>query len=90
MTTIRFILISVLLNAAIVKSEHQLSHIAQSHTLEQCDVCSHPSDIDDIITPTFYSFLEFTDNNQVLLNAFAVAKQTKVKILHARAPPIFA
>ena len=90
MTTIRLILISVLLNAGFVKAEHQLTHITQAQTLEQCDVCSHPSHIDDAIIPTFYTFLQFTDNNQALLSAFSVAKQTSVTILHARAPPTIA
>jgi len=90
MTTIRLILISVILNAAFVKAEHQLTHFTQAHTLEQCDVCSHPSHIDDVIIPTSYTFLQFTDNKQVLLSAFSVAKQTSVKILHARAPPAIA
>ena len=90
MTTIRLILISVLLNAAFVKAEHQLTHFTQAHTLEQCDVCSHPSHIDDAITPTFYTFLQFIDNNQALLSSFSVAKQTSVKTLYARAPPTIA
>lgn len=90
MTTIRLILISVLLNAAMVGSEHQLSHITQSHTIEECDVCSHSSDIDDITIATSYSFLEFTDNNQILLSVFSVGKQRKVKTHLVRAPPILA
>ncbi|MFT6529563.1 MAG: hypothetical protein ACJAZB_001206 [Psychrosphaera sp.] len=87
MNIFKIVLISVLLNTAFVQSEHQLTHISQNHTLEQCDICSHSSSFDDIILPTTYSFEEFNDNNLVIKPEFLVAKQTQVTILHARAPP---
>ncbi|GHB68954.1 hypothetical protein GCM10008107_17700 [Psychrosphaera saromensis] len=90
MTIIRLILISVLLNTAFLQSEHQLTHLSQNHTLEQCDICSHPSYIDDVIIPALYAVQVFDDNNQILLSTFAFAKQTYSKTRHARAPPFIA
>ena len=87
MSIIRLVLISVLLNAAFVQSEHQLTHLSQSHTIEQCDVCSHPSYLDHLIIPTNYSFHYFQENNDTLLNAFTLKKQSPITISHARAPP---